>query len=73
MKRTGIVLIIIGLILTIITGFGFFTKKEVADIGGVEINAKQKHHVNWSPYVGVGIMVVGGIMLVLGPRDRVRL
>lgn len=73
MKRTGIVLIIIGLILTIITGFGFFTKKEVADIGGLEINAKEKHDVNWSPYVGVGIMVVGGLMLVFGPRDRVRL
>lgn len=73
MKRIGIVLIIIGLILTVITGFGFFTKKQVADIGGLEINAKEKHNVNWSPYAGVAIMVVGGIMLVAGPRDRVRL
>lgn len=70
MKTAGIVLIIVGLLLTVITGFGFFTKEKVLDIGRVEVNKQEKHNVNWSPYVGVGIMIVGGIMLIAG-RKRI--
>lgn len=69
MKRAGIVLIIIGLILTIITGFKFFTKKEIVDIGNVEISKSEPHKVNWSPYVGVGVMVLGGILLIASKRN----
>lgn len=69
MKRVGIVLIIIGLILTIITGFKFFTKKEIVDIGNVEISKSEPHKVNWSPYVGVGVMVLGGILLIASKRN----
>ena len=68
MKRIGIILIIIGLLLTVITGFGFFTKEKVLDIGNVEISRSEPHKVNWSPYLGVGIMIVGGVMLLAGPR-----
>lgn len=69
MKRVGIILIIIGLILTIVTGFKFFTKKEVVDIGNVEISKSEPHKVNWSPYVGVGVMVLGGILLIASRRN----
>ena len=68
MKKTGIVLIIIGLLFTIITGFGFFTKKKVVDFGKVEITRAEPHRVNWSPYLGVGIMIVGGAILLFGPK-----
>lgn len=68
MKRLGIVLIVAGLLLTIITGFKFFTKEKVVDLGKVEISKSEPHKVNWSPYLGVGIMVAGGIILLLNPR-----
>lgn len=63
MKTTGIVLLIIGFLLTIYTSFSFFKKEEVLDIGNVEVNATKKENVNWSPIVGVIIMVVGGVVL----------
>jgi multisubunit Na+/H+ antiporter MnhB subunit len=68
MKKLGIILIIVGLLFTIITGFGFFTKEKVADIGNIEISKSEPHSVNWSPYLGVGIIVIGGILLLAGPR-----
>jgi len=68
MKSTGITLIVIGLLLTIFTGFGFFTKKKVVDLGKVEITASEPHRVKWPPYVGVGVMVVGGIILLVGAK-----
>jgi hypothetical protein len=68
MKSTGITLIVIGLLLTIFTGFGFFTKKKVVDLGKVEITTSEPHRVKWPPYVGVGVMVVGGIILLAGAK-----
>lgn len=63
MKTTGIVLLIVGLILTIYTSFSYFTKEKIIDVGNVEISADKKENVNWSPIVGVVIMVVGGVVL----------
>jgi len=64
MRNLGIVLIVIGLILTLVTGFKFFTKEKVIDIGKIEVSADKPHSVVWSPYLGIGIMVVGGIIFI---------
>lgn len=64
MRNLGIVLIIIGLVLTLVTGFKFFTKEKVVDLGKIEVSANKPHSVVWSPYVGIGIMVVGGIVFI---------
>ena len=69
MKKIGIALIIIGLLLTIITGFKFFTREKVMDIGSLKITASEPHRVNWSPFLGIGIMVVGGAVLVFGKKN----
>lgn len=68
MKATGIVLLIIGLLLTIFTSFKFFTKEEVVDVGKIEITADKGHRVDWSPLIGIGVMVIGGIVLWSGTK-----
>lgn len=67
MKTLAIVLIVIGGIMTIFTGFNLVTKKEVADIGPVEINKTEKTPVAWSPIVG-GIILVAGIVVLVTSR-----
>lgn len=68
MKKAGIAIIIIGLLFTIVTGFKFFTREKVVDIGSLKITASEPHRVNWSPYLGVGIMVAGGVILLVGNK-----
>ena len=68
MKKTGIVIIIIGLIFTLITGFKYFTREKVVDIGSLKITTSQPHRINWSPYLGVGIMIAGGIIFLVGNK-----
>lgn len=63
MKITGITLILIGLVLTIVTAFTFFTKEKVVDLGKVEITRSKPHSLNWSPLIGIGIIGLGGIIL----------
>lgn len=64
MKTLGIILIVVGAIMTIFTGFNVITKKEVADVGPIEINKTEKTPIYWSPVTG-GILLVAGIVIVL--------
>ena len=63
MKYTGIAIILIGLVLTIVTAFTFFTKEKVVDIGKIEITRDKPHHLNWSPLIGIAVMGIGGVVL----------
>jgi uncharacterized membrane protein YidH (DUF202 family) len=63
MKTTGIVIIIIGILLTIFTAFTYFTKEKVVDIGKLEISRDKPHNLNWSPLIGVLVIGVGGVIL----------
>jgi uncharacterized membrane protein YdcZ (DUF606 family) len=62
-RNIGIVLVVIGIIMMIYTGFSFVTKEKVVDIGPVEINKEEKHPVKWSPIIGA-VLLIGGIALI---------
>ncbi len=68
MKKAGIVIIIIGLLLTIFTAFTFFTREKVVDIGQLEITANKRHHLKWSPVIGIVVMGVGGLVFWQAPK-----
>ena len=68
MKKAGIAIIIVGLLLTIITTFTFFTREKVVDIGNLEITANKRHHLKWSPLVGIAVMGVGGVVLLMSSK-----
>lgn len=46
------------------TGFNYVTTEKVVDLGPIEINAEKNHPVQWSPIVGV-LLIVGGIAVVM--------
>jgi uncharacterized membrane protein YdcZ (DUF606 family) len=64
MKRLGIVLIIIGVIMFIWTGFRYTKKETIVDAGPVEINADKEQEINWPPYIGA-ILIGGGVIALL--------
>ena len=70
MKKAGIVILLVGLLMTTYTGFTYFTREKVVDIGKLEITKENQHSINWQPYVGIGIMIIGGIVLVLGVNRK---
>lgn len=66
----GTVLIVIGIIMVAYTGFTYVTTEKVVDLGPVQINQEKNHFVQWSPIVGV-ILLVGGIVIIaLGKKER---
>jgi hypothetical protein len=68
MKKAGILILIVGLVLTIFTAFTVFTREKVVDIGSLEITANKPHHLNWSPLIGVAVMGVGGVIYLMAPK-----
>ena len=68
MKKTGLVVLAIGLLITLFTGFKYITREKVVDIGELEISRDKTNRVSWSPLIGVAVMVVGGGILLLGPK-----
>lgn len=60
MKRTGIIILTIGLLITVFTGFSFITREKVVDLGELEITQNKNHGITWSPIIGVVVMAVGG-------------
>jgi hypothetical protein len=68
MKKVGIIIIAIGLLLTIFTAFTYFTKEKVVDIGKIEITANKPHHLSWSPLIGVAVMAIGGVVFWQGSK-----
>lgn len=70
MKTTGIIILLVGLGLTLTTSLSFFTKEKVVDIGKLEINRDKPHYLQWSPFLGIGIMVVGGLLIWRGSSTK---
>jgi hypothetical protein len=67
MKNAGFILIALGIVMMLITGFNFVTREKVVDIGDLEIKADVNRHVEWPPILG-GVLLVAGVIVVLNKK-----
>ena len=63
-KTIGIVIIAIGLIMLLYTGFSYVTSEKVVDLGPIQINKEKNHSVQWPPIVGA-VLLIGGIVVIV--------
>ncbi len=68
MKVVGIIIIVLGLLLTIFTGISFKTEETVVEVGEIELTQEEEHEVNFYPWIGVAAMVVGGVIVFAGRK-----
>lgn len=68
MKKVGAIIFVIGLLVTVFAGVNIITREKVVDIGELEIMANKNHVMDWSPAIGVAIMIVGGVVYLFGSR-----
>lgn len=67
-KTIGIALAIIGILMIVYTGFNYVTTEKV-DLGIMEVNVKKNNPVQWSPVVGV-VLLIGGIFVVVADKKK---
>jgi hypothetical protein len=68
MRQLGLILIVIGIIMTVFTGFNIVTKKKVVDVGPLEIKKEEKTPIYWSPYTGLALTAGGIVVLLIGRK-----
>jgi hypothetical protein len=68
MRVFGIILIVVGVLMAVITGFNFKTEKNVIDAGPIKVNKEENHHVGWPVYTGVIVAVIGLGVVVAGRK-----
>ncbi len=69
-KTIGIVIIAVGAIMMLYTGFNYVTTEKVVDLGPIQINKEKQHSVKWPSILG-GIIIIGGIAIIaLGKKTN---
>lgn len=68
-KTIGIALAIIGILMIVYTGFNYITTEKVVDLGPIEMNMEKNHPVQWSPIVGV-VLLIGGIIVIVTDKKK---
>jgi uncharacterized membrane protein len=70
LKVIGIVLIAIGILMMAYTGFNFVTREKVVDLGPVQVNKEENHPVQWSPIIGVALIIGGIVVIVFDKKNH---
>ena len=70
MKRTGIIILLIGLFTTLLTGFTHIMREKIGEFMKPEIAKDFEYTENWRLYAGIGMIVMGGVVFVLGVNKK---
>ena len=69
MGRTiGIVLMILGIVLLVWTGFTYTKKEKIIDAGPIQVSADREKSVNWPPYAGAIVLIVGAGLFITNKK-----
>lgn len=68
MKTVGMIILTIDLLKALYTGFTNSAKEKVVDLEELEVTKDSQHTGHWQPYIGIGMMVIGGAFLILGGK-----
>ncbi len=71
MKAFAIVLLCLGILMTLITGFKVVTHKKVVDLGPIDITKEETTPFYWSPWAGILLIGVGGSVLIYTRKKSV--
>ncbi|MCD6012570.1 MAG: hypothetical protein K0Q79_2432 [Flavipsychrobacter sp.] len=70
MRVLGIVLVIIGVLMILFNSIGFTTKKEILDVGPLEINKTEHRTVGWPLYAGAVVCIAGAAVLLVARKQQ---
>jgi hypothetical protein len=73
MKKTGIIILSIGLLFTLITTVGILMKERITDPGKIEMAQIQVHHRVWEPMFGAILIMTGVCMYKVGKKSVIRM
>ena len=70
MKAIGWVLIAIGIVMILIQGFSVPVKKNIIDVGPIQVSKTENKWIGWPSYAGGFLAIVGVVMVVAGKKNN---
>ncbi len=70
MKSLGWLLFVLGVFMLIFRGTLFTTRKNLVDVGSLEINRTERHSTGWPVYLGSVLALSGGILVIAGTKRK---
>jgi len=70
-KIIGILLLIVGIIMIVYTGFNYVSSETVVDLGPLQVEAKKNNFVKLSPILGGILLVVGLLLMFRGRKSAI--
>ncbi|MEO5649340.1 MAG: hypothetical protein ABIR03_05370 [Ginsengibacter sp.] len=70
MKTIGWVLIAIGIVMILIQGFSVPVKKNIIDVGPIQVSKTENKWIGWPSYAGGFLAIVGVVMVVAGKKNN---
>jgi hypothetical protein len=67
-KIVGVILLAAGVLALVYKGFTYTKETHDAKLGPIEFSVKEKESVSIPVWIGVGLILVGGVLLVVGGR-----
>jgi len=68
-KSVGLILIVLGAVLLLWTGFTYTKKEKIIDAGPIQVSADREKTVNWPPYAG-GIVLLAGVIIFVTSKKK---
>lgn len=68
MRPLGLILIVLGVVALIYTGFTFTSKEPIIEAGPIEISKEKKHNVSWPPIAGAVLIGLGIVLVVVDKK-----
>lgn len=68
-KSVGLVLVVLGAVLLIWTGFTYTKKEKIIDAGPIQVSADREKSVNWPPYAG-GVVLLAGVIILVSSKKK---
>ena len=68
MKKIGIALIIIGIVVTIFSGISFQREESIVEIGDLEVTREEDKELSWPRWAGIAVIAGGVVVLLVGSR-----
>jgi len=71
MKRTGIIILSIGLLFTISTIVGLLIQERITDPDRIETEQIKIHHRIWEPMLGAMLVIIGVSIYKVGNKSKI--
>jgi uncharacterized membrane protein YdcZ (DUF606 family) len=68
MKKIGIALVIIGIVITVFSGISFKHEESLLEVGDYEVTQEKEKEVTWPRWLGLAVVVAGGAIFVFARK-----